>query len=129
MLKFTYAETGVQLECLTASAEAMAAQRVMLAMRVGQSVCIEPSQASFLLPSHLSDLVQLEVAAREDRGRSISMCVADADFVEVSLRGTWIADNAATAEGIFLAALSPSCEALIGQLWQISQRDASYIRD
>lgn len=129
MLKFTYTNTSVQLERLTTSPEAMAAQRVTLAMRVGQSVCIEPSQASFLLPSHLSGLVQLEVAAREEPQKSISMCIADADFVEVSLRGTWIADSAATSEGIFLATLSLSCEALICQLWQISQRDASCIRD
>lgn len=129
MLKFTYTETGVQLERLTTSPEAMVAQRVTLAMRVGQSVCIEPSQASFLLPSHLSGIVQLEVAARQDRGRSISICVADADFVEVSLRGTWIADGVATSEGIFLATLWPSSEALIFQLWEVSQRDTSCIRD
>ncbi|MGB3239288.1 MAG: alr0857 family protein [Geitlerinemataceae cyanobacterium] len=130
MLKFTYTDTSVQLERLTTSSEAMAAQRVTLAMRVGQSICIEPSQASFLLPSHLSGLVQLEVAAREEQGRSsISMCIADADFVEVSLRGTWIADSAATSEGIFLATLSTEGEALICELWQISQRDASCLRD
>jgi len=50
MLKLTYTETGFNLERLAQSPEQLVALRVVLAMRVGQSISVEPSTAAFLLP-------------------------------------------------------------------------------
>lgn len=40
MLKLTYTETSFHLECLTQSLEEWVAQRVILALRVGQSLYV-----------------------------------------------------------------------------------------
>ncbi|MHC5726844.1 MAG: alr0857 family protein, partial [Nostoc sp.] len=47
MLKLTYTESSFDLECLTLSLEQWVAQRVILSLRVGQGLCIEPNTASF----------------------------------------------------------------------------------
>lgn len=129
MLKFTYTETDVQLERLKTSPEELVAQRVTLAMRVGRSICVEPTQASFLLPKQASGLVELEAQICREPHQEVSLCVADADFIEVSLRGTWIAENAQTCEGVFVSAMSPGCETLLLQLWQAARSDASCLRE
>ena len=129
MLKFTYTETDVQLERLTLSPEKLVARRVTLAMRVGQCLCVEPSQASFLLPRHLSEVAQLEAVVRALGSEIVSLCVADAEFLEVSVQGTWVAADLNTADGMFVTALSSACEQLIFQLWQEARVDASCLQD
>ncbi|MDY6937078.1 MAG: hypothetical protein SWY16_05360 [Cyanobacteriota bacterium] len=129
MLKFTYTETDVQLERLMTSPEELVAQRVTLAMRVGHGICVEPTQASFLLPNQVSGLVELEAIVRDEAYPEVSLCVADAEFVEISLGGTWIAENSQTCAGVFVTAVSPGCELLLLQLWQTARSDASCLRE
>ncbi|MEM9926593.1 MAG: alr0857 family protein, partial [Cyanobacteria bacterium P01_D01_bin.50] len=59
MLKLTYTENSFYLELLTQSVEEWIQARVILTLRVGQSLCVEPSTASFLLPVDLPGLGQL----------------------------------------------------------------------
>jgi hypothetical protein len=118
MLKFTYSETHVRLDRLVVSVEELVAQRAIVALRAGESLLVEPSYAAFLLPNDRDRLEALEAAIKSDRADDMELCVADAEFVELSLRGTWIAVNAETAEGIFVATLSPACELLLLKLWQ-----------
>lgn len=128
MLKLTYTENGFQLERLTESPEQLVALRVMLAMRVGESVSVSPSTASFLLPVSLSVLQLIEAEVRRLNTDLITLCVADAEFVEISLQGTWITTNAENAEGIFITVLSDRLELLLSKIWFEGEADASFSR-
>nr|MDJ0554793.1 hypothetical protein [Microcoleaceae cyanobacterium MO_207.B10] len=90
MLKLTYTESGFYIERLATSPEQLVALRVMLAMRVGEKIVVEPSSAAFLLPANLPEMSMLEVAVEKEGGEAIAFCVADREYVEVSLGGTWI---------------------------------------
>ena len=126
MLKLTYTETGFNLERLAQSPEQLVALRVVLAMRVGQSISVEPSTAAFLLPANLPALSLLESEARRDDTDSIDLCVADADFVEVTLRGTWIGESEG-AHGVFATVLSDRAERLLLALWLETQAAAEVV--
>lgn len=129
MLKLTYTETGFNLERLAQSPEQLVALRVVLAMRVGQSICVEPSNAAFLLPANLSALSLLETEVRKDDTGTIALCVADAEYVEVTLRGTWISDRSEEADGVFATVLSDRAEFLVFKLWLETQDAASVVEE
>jgi hypothetical protein len=122
MLKLNCTENELFMEHITGSAlEIVVAQRVMLAIRSGQPLHVEPGQASFLLPAEANGLAQLDHPG-------ISIDPVDAEFVEVTVPGTWLAERTDAEEGVFMMAFSdsretyvPNTEALIYQLWQSSQ--------
>jgi hypothetical protein len=121
MLKLNYTEDGLYMERLMASPERAVAQRVVLAMRLGQSLQVEPGHASFLLPADVPELEQLELSLRQEcRGR-VNVIPVDDEFVEVSLSGSWIAESKEAHEGMFLTVLSDRVELLIYKLWQMSE--------
>ena len=120
MLKLTYTETGFHLERLAQSLEEWVQGRVILALRVGQSLLVEPSTASFLLPVDLPGLPLLEAGVRQETTEEIALCGCDAEYIEVSLQGNWLAVDAESAEGVFVAALSDRTEFFLFQLWQDS---------
>lgn len=129
MLKFTYTETSFHLERLAQSLEELVAGRVILAMRVGQSLCVEPITASFLLPSNLAGLHYFETEVKQEDLEVISVCAADAEFVEISLYGTWIAADSETAEGVFVTSLCDRSEFFLVKLWQEAQNNISCVRE
>ncbi len=129
MLKLTYTEADVRLECLPVALEDFVSQRTVLAVRLGQSAIVQPGWASFLLPAGLFALDRLETAARKEAPEAIELCVADDEFVEVSVRGSWLAIDADTCDGVFAATLSPHCEMLISQLWERSRALARCARE
>lgn len=118
MLKITYTETGFNLEHLADSLEQLVVRRIVLAMRVGQSVLVEPSKASFLLPADLPLLNLLHVEALRYDREKIELSVADENYIEVTLQGTWIAANSHTAEGLFLTAMSERTELYLFKCWE-----------
>lgn len=134
MLKFTYTETGLYVERLDHSVEDLISRRILLAMRLGQSLIVEPGTATFLVPANSAhSRVLNEVEALTD---CLSACHCDADYIEVGLRGTWIAQNFDRSEGIFLvelgealleelrdspcAALNDRVETIVLKLWEAS---------
>lgn len=129
MLKLTYIETGFYLERLAQSLEEWMTKRVIFALRVGDRICLEPSTASFLLPADLPGLNLLLAELRRQGTDAIELCVCDAEYVEVSLQGTWIATEAENAEGVFAAALPHSIELLLFGLWQDAQISATVMSD
>lgn len=110
MLKLTYIETGFHLELLAKSLEEWIAMRVILALRVGECICVEPSTASFLLPANLLGLDLLEAEVQQQGTDIIALSACDAEYVEVILKGTWLASDLERAEGVFVAVLSHSSE-------------------
>ena len=121
MLKLNYTEAGLHLEQIAAPLEVLVAQRVLLALRAGRTLHVEPGKAAFLLPAWVDGLVPLTIELRQLSNENISLYAVDAEFVEISLQGTWIAESSAAEEGTFITALSDRAEFFVAKLWQISQ--------
>jgi hypothetical protein len=129
MLKLTYTESSFYLECLTLSLEEWVAQRVILALRVGQSLCIEPSTASFLLPVDLPGVEVLKAEVKRDDREIIALSACDAEYMEVTLRGSWLLDSSKDAVGVFFTTMSDRAEFFLHQLWQEAQACASVMSE
>ncbi|HEY9634675.1 MAG TPA: alr0857 family protein [Coleofasciculaceae cyanobacterium] len=119
MLKLTYTENGFYLERLAQSLEEWVTARVVLALRVGTSFCVEPSTASFLLPADMPQLRHLERHREGEDAIALSFC--DAEYVEVTLKGTWMTSDTNGAEGVFVTSMSYAVEFFLIKLWEESQ--------
>lgn len=129
MLKLTYMETGFHLEYLTQSLEEWVQSRVILALRVCQPLCVEPSTASFLLPIDLLGLERLQTELKRDDREILSLCVCDPECVEVTLRGAWLSDGSEDGNGLFVTAISDRTELFLHKLWLEAQSCASVMSD
>ncbi|MEO1184989.1 MAG: alr0857 family protein, partial [Cyanobacteria bacterium J06636_27] len=118
MLKLTYTENSFYLELLTESVEEWIQARVILSLRVGQGLCVEPSTASFLLPVDLPGLGKLRTEVKQDYNREvIELCACDREFLEVSLRGYWLSVNSQNMSGGFVTSMKPNTECFLHKLW------------
>ncbi|MBF2067893.1 MAG: hypothetical protein IGS39_26275 [Calothrix sp. C42_A2020_038] len=121
MLKLTYTETDFHLECITQPIEDWIQARVILSLRAGQSLCVEPSTASFLLPVDLPGVEMLKAQTRCCDQEVITVCVCDTEYLEVTLHGSWISYSRDEATGIFVTTLSDRIEFFLYKLWQEAQ--------
>lgn len=128
MLKLTYVEADLFLERLDYTLETFVAERVVLAVRLGQELQVQPSGASFLLPTDLPKLSMLETAVRLEQVQALAITPVDEEYAEVSLRGTWVATNTEAHSGVFVCAIAPTIEGLITELWELAHRHVSYLR-
>ncbi|OUL22086.1 alr0857 family protein [Nostoc sp. 106C] len=129
MLKLTYTERSFYLECLSLSLEEWVAQRVILALRVGQSLCVEPSTASFLLPVDLPGVEKLKAEVKRDDSEIMELSTCDAEYLEVTLRGSWLSDGSEEAIGVFVTTMSDRTEFFLHKIWQEAQACASAISE
>ena len=111
MLKVTFTDTGLSLECLRGSLESLLADRVGVHVRTQRAVTVEPSGASIPLPANLPGLQTLH------RYSEVSLSRCDRDWVEVSLQGVWLAEDHDQGEGVFFAELSSGLEQRLRPLW------------
>lgn len=123
MLKLNYNDYGLFLEQVSASMDVIATQRVMLAVHAGETLYIEPGRAAFLLPADIPSVYRLERVLQTGATSAIPLSPVDSGFVEVSLKGTWIASSVQAEAGTFITTLTPESEALVYQLWQATQRE------
>ncbi|MEO0826280.1 MAG: alr0857 family protein [Cyanobacteria bacterium J06639_16] len=121
MLKLTYTDVGLHTERVFVDPEVLIAQRAILALRLGQTLHLEPGKAAFLLPATVSALNQLSAIARRESHLGLTITPVDDDYVEISLYGSWLACGANAHEGTFLAVLSVSAEYWVHKLWQETQ--------
>ena len=121
MLKLNYTDVGLFMERTITNPELLIAQRVLLAMRLGRSLHIEPGRASFLLPADIPELKVLEMALHREYGSAVTLIAVDEEFVEVGLSGSWSAEDKDAHEGMFLTVMSDRTEFLIHKLWQMSE--------
>ena len=121
MLKLNYTDVGLFMERTMTNPELLIAQRVLLAMRLGQTLHVEPGRASFLLPADIPELKVLEMTLQREYGSAVTLIAVDEDFVEVGLSGSWIAEDKDAHEGIFLTVMSDRIERFIYKLWQMSE--------
>ncbi len=129
MLKLTYTETSFLLERLAQSLEDWVAQRVVLALRVGNSFCLEPSTASFLLPADLPEVSYLGIVAQREGVDAIALSVCDAEYIEVSLQGSWLSADPNQEEGVFVTTVGDRTEFFLFKLWQEAQICSSAVRE
>jgi hypothetical protein len=130
MLKLNYTDVGLYMERAMTNPELLIAQRVLLAMRLGQSLHVEPGRASFLLPTNIPELEVLEMALQREYGSAVTLIAVDEEYVEVGISGSWIAEDKDAHEGMFLTVMSVypeggtashRTEFLIYKLWQMSE--------
>jgi hypothetical protein len=121
MLKLNYTEVGLYMEYVETSLELTIAQRVVLAMRLGQTLHVEPGRASFLLPMQMTALRDLQMLLTQDSHHRVAVTSVDRGYVEVSLQGSWISEGAEADQGMLLTVLGAPLEAMIYKLWQASQ--------
>lgn len=125
MLKLTYTEFGLHLERVSTSLETLVCQRLVLALRLGESLHVEPSRAAFLLSIAAPGFDQLVTLVRSQRNLVLSIAPVDEEFVEVSVQGNWIASSAEAHEGMFVTVLSDRAEFFVEKLWQETQAQIS----
>ena len=125
MLKLNYTDLGLYMECVMTSPELLIAQHVALAMRLAQPLHVEPGHASFLLSAQIAELQKLDNILQERGIRNTNIWPVDDRFVEINLSGSWIADSREAHEGMFVTALGDRAEALIYQLWRLSETPVS----
>ncbi|BAY05661.1 hypothetical protein H6G54_25690 [Anabaena cylindrica FACHB-243] len=125
MLKLIYTEGSFNLECLTLSLEEWVTQRVILALRIGQPLHFEPSTASFLLPVDLPGVERLKIEVQRNDGEIIALSTCDAEYLEVTLRGSWLSDGEDDAVGVFVTTMSDRTEFFLNKLWNDAQADAA----
>jgi hypothetical protein len=127
MLKLIYTENEFRIERTTNSLETLITQRVILATRLGESLHVEPSTAAFLVPNQAEGLLDLELSLSLEEGQILETASVDAEFVEVSVRGTWIAKTLDAEEGIFLVSLGDRTEQLLHKLWEAAREQVSFL--
>ena len=127
MLKLNYTELGLFIEQVDVALDVWIAQWVQLSVRTGQSVHIEPSHASFLVPGKAKSLATLKALPEVVADSSIQTASVDYDTVEISFQGLWIAQQVEAEEGMFVVTLSDRAETLIRCLWQTAPYRASHL--
>ena len=126
MLKLTYTDNNFSIEPLSESLEDWLNIRVLVCLRAATSIYVEPSTASFLIPTNLpywEDLKALQI----ENDETIELNICDAEYLEIILQGTWVTSEEHSDEGVFICVLSRKAEILVNQLWQESQISASAI--
>ena len=113
MLKVVYTAESITVTSLAGRLERLVAQRSVLAVRLGESLHIQKGIATLLLP--------LDLAGIEELGAELNPYPVDAECLEVSLPGVWLAQDLEVPEGVFLAVLQPAAEVLLATLWQKAQ--------
>ncbi|MFH7244394.1 MAG: alr0857 family protein [Spirulina sp.] len=99
MLKITYSDVEPFVEGVTQPVEAVVAQRSLVALRSGQPLWMQASHGSLPFPAQNAGVESLVKTARR-LGLAITVC--DADWLEITLPGTWIADSPTSDHGILL---------------------------
>lgn len=118
MLKLTYTESGLHLERLKDTLEATIARRVLLSVRSGNRLYVEPGRASFLVPVTVAGVTHLAWDLGQTARDAVSLSPVDEDFVEIVLSGSWLAETDRAEAGVFLACLDDRAEFLVERLWQ-----------
>lgn len=122
MLKLSYTDTDLHIEKLSTSVEKWISQRVLLAVRVGRTVSVEPMNAAFGLSTDVSTWIDLERLICREASDMISLSVCDVDMVEIGLEGYWLSSVPQSDEGIFVTHLPTAIESLIVEIWQASRQ-------
>jgi hypothetical protein len=118
MLKLIYTETDLHIEKLSASLEEWVSQRVLLALRVGNKISVEPTGASFGLSTSLAGWPELEHLIGREASEVVSLSVCDDELIEIGLEGYWLCQNPLSEEGVFVTHLPVIVENTLLAMWE-----------
>jgi hypothetical protein len=118
MLKLIYTETDLHIEKLSASLEEWVSQRVLLALRVGNKISVEPTGASFGLSTSLAGWPELEHLIGREASEVVSLSVCDDELIEIGLEGYWLCQNPLSEEGVFVTHLPVIIENTLLAMWE-----------
>ncbi len=116
MLKLIYTEMGLHMAYDAVSLEAVVSEHVVLSVRMGESLHIEVGEASFLIPVQTPGLEALETSLHR-YVQTLELVRVDAEYLEVCLGGTWMAQSIDAHEGMFLTTYDYETELLLHRLW------------
>ena len=114
MLKLTYTDNKINLDCLRQSLEDWINTRVLISIRSTLSIYIESSRASILVPAS-SSITELELAPSEN---IVELCRCDRESVEVVLKGIWLTSEVESETGVFVTELEQYTEELLQNLFK-----------
>lgn len=114
MLKLTYTDDKLSLDCLKNSLEDWVNTRVMVSIRSATSIYIESSTASILVPADSDYLTQLKEANSEN---ILELCRCDAESVEVVLKGIWLTSKVDGETGVFVTEVEDKAEYLLQKMF------------
>jgi hypothetical protein len=118
MLKLIYTETDLHIEKLSTSVEEWVSQRVLLALRVGNKISVEPTGASFGLSTSLTGWPELEHLIGREASDIVSLSVCDDELIEIGLEGYWLCQNPVSEEGVFVTHLPSIVENTLLAMWE-----------
>ena len=125
MLKLTYTSTGVTLERSVESFESAIRQRVLLGLRIGEPVGLEPTSISLLVSQSLPALKGLMGFISQSPTNALELIQKGAAQVEMQMKGYWLAQPENPGEGIFFMNTDSALEGHLVKIWQSSHQDAS----
>ena len=116
MLKISYSDTKIALEQLPTTPEAVVARHSIFALRAGQSVYAQAGCGSLLVPTQLPEISAFVDRVTDHPLVDIDLC--DRAWLEVTLRGVWIAETPQSEAGILVTDLGEATEGGLVALWQ-----------
>jgi hypothetical protein len=118
MLKLIYTETDLHIEKLATSVEEWISQRVLLALRVGSRIVVEPTSASFGLATNVAGWTDLEHLIGREASETVTLSVCDTDLIEIGLEGYWLCQNPQQEEGVFVTNMPAKIESSLLKMWE-----------
>ncbi len=126
MLKLTYTSTGVTLERSVEFFEVAIRRRVLLGLRIGNPVGLEPTSISLLVKHSLPALKGLRGLITHTPTDALQLVAKGSIQVEIRLKGYWLTQQENfPGEGIFLTNTHPEVEGHLVQIWKSSHQNAS----
>lgn len=119
MLKLNYSDLGLSVEQFEGDLDQWIEHRVRLAMRAGMTLYTEAGRASFLIA--IDHPLFDTLLAATAKITTISVDIADAEYAEVVLQGTWLAESIEACEGSLVCALGAQIEKVIDRLWVLDR--------
>ncbi|WP_392530186.1 alr0857 family protein [Nostoc sp. C117] len=123
-LILTYTSSSFFLSFSETALEEFIRLRVILALRLGLNLSVEPSTASFLLPTDIPDLRFFKAAIKREDEQVIALNESDEEYVEITLKGSWVTSTLTNEdEGIFVTSVSKDVGLRLSDLWLGNQEE------
>lgn len=113
MLKLTYTDDKINLDCLKQSLEDWINTRVLVSIRSTLSIYIESSTASILVPADSFAIAELEMSSD-----IVEFYRCDRESIEVVLKGIWLTSEVESETGVFVTELEEYTECLLQSLFE-----------
>lgn len=127
MLKTTYTENGCYLDYLNVSLSDWLNARYLVYFRASASIYVKQEATGSVLLPHNSFILDLLRELQTETDKIVHITVCDREFIEVGLKGIWIASNENSQEGILACNLGGYIESRLYQIWQESQIGVSVL--